>query len=80
MADFDAKKEKIITNGDVIKAVFPNIKVKYYCNLSGMQTVDVKFADKSFNGHYSVHTFSRDWWGSKYLKFVDVNLMRVLCV
>lgn len=71
MADFDTKLEngiRIMTNGDVIKGVFPNVEVKYYRNLSGMQTVDVKFADKSFDGHFAVHTFSREWWDAKYQK------------
>lgn len=60
-----------MSNGDVIQRDFPNAEVKYYHNLSGIQTVDVKFADTFLNGTYATHTFSRDWWDSEcygYLK------------
>lgn len=55
-----------MSNGDIIQKVFPDAEVKYYRNLSGIQTVDVKFMDESFNGIYATHTFSRDWWNSEY--------------
>ena len=60
-----------MSNGDVIQRTFPNVEIKYYHNLSGIQTVDVKFADVSLNGTYATHTFSRDWWNSEYQKKKD---------
>lgn len=55
-----------MSNGEVIQKTFFDAEIKYYHNLSGIQTVDVKFADTSLNGAYATHTFSRDWWDSEY--------------
>ncbi len=54
------------TNGDIIKALFPYIEPKFYTNLSGMHTVDIKLNDKVYGDVYNTHTFSADWWNAPY--------------
>ena len=60
-----------MTNGEIMQSTFPNIKVEYRMNLSGMRSVDVIFSDDSYCGYvYSNHTFSREWWDSEYKKSI----------
>lgn len=55
-----------VTNGDMIKALFPYIEPKFYTNLSGMYTVDIKLNDKVYGDVYNTPTFSVDWWNAPY--------------
>ena len=52
-----------MTNGEVLKMLFPDIEPTFIRNLSGMQTVEVKFND-NYKGLFgsAVHRFSREWW------------------
>lgn len=59
------------TNGDMVKAMFPNVDIKSHINLSGIKTVDIDFKDNMFGGVYSEHTFSKDWWNAPYKRGVD---------
>lgn len=54
-----------ITNGDVIKALFPDIEINYYKNLMDMRVVDVNFKNSPIK-LLQTHTFSREWWDSIY--------------
>ncbi len=59
-----------ITNGDIIKTMFPNAEIKFMVNLSEMHSVRVKFGDNTYNC-YDDHTFSREWWDAPYMKAVN---------
>ena len=69
-SDRGIRTEKLIevsvTNGDMIKALFPYIEPKFYTNLSGIHTVDIKLNDKVYGDVYNTHTFSTDWWNAPY--------------
>lgn len=56
-----------MSNGDKIIKMFPNAKIKFTRNLSGMRFVEVDFNDNVYEGlgTSSVHTFSREWWDSE---------------
>lgn len=54
------------TNGDVIKAMFPNAEIRFMVNLSDMHKVRVKFGDNTYSGIYDDHTFGQDWWNASY--------------
>ncbi len=59
------------TNGDVLKAVFPDVKIKFLGNLQGEYKVLLKFDDNHVDRHLEVHTFSGDWWTAPYKREVE---------
>ena len=64
-----------MTNGDVIKKFFNVTDVKFYSNLSGWKSVEVKFEDDNFlGGIYATHTFAREWWDAENLQIAEYRL------
>ena len=57
-----------VTNGDVIKAMFPDAEITFFTTLSGTHTVAVDFEDNTLDLFYCPHTFNLDWWNSRYQK------------
>ena len=53
------------TNGDVIKAMFPNLEVKTFREDS-VYSDEVRSSLPTVNGYYTWHSFDKDWWNAKY--------------
>jgi len=53
-----------LTNGDMIKAMFPNIEIEGIGGLEGLQCVAVSIG-------LGTSYFSLDWWNSPYKKEVE---------
>ena len=60
------------TNGDMIKAMFPDAEIRFTVNLSDMHAVHVKFGDNTYIC-YDNHLFSREWWNAPYKKESEVR-------
>ena len=56
------------SNGDVIKAMFPDAEIRFLTTLSGIHTVAVDFMDNMLDQSYCMYTFNFDWWNAPYQK------------
>ena len=56
------------TNGDVIKAMFPDAGIRFLTTLTGIHTVAVDFKENILDQSYCVYTFNLDWWNAPYQK------------
>ncbi len=53
------------TNGDMIKAMFPNCEITFYTNIANIKLARVCL-ERDFNSDYTEQLYLADWWNAPY--------------